>query len=158
MKEIPLRGKYADRVELVDDEDYEALIVHKWYGKKARGALFYTHAVIDGVDVFMHRKVMGAGPGDLEIDHENGDGLDNQKGNLRSVTHSQNLLNTRAKREEEARRKAAYPYWMAWAELQLEWAEAEREQNKRDKPYRKTEAKRRHEPSAGNSKHKMKSE
>jgi hypothetical protein len=40
----------------------------------------------------MHRQIMGAKEGQ-EIDHINGNGLDNRRENLRIVTRSQNLAN-----------------------------------------------------------------
>ena len=40
----------------------------------------------------MHREILQPGDG-LEVDHVNGDGLDNRRVNLRAVTHGTNLAN-----------------------------------------------------------------
>lgn len=45
----------------------------------------------------MHRFIMNAKPGEL-FDHKDGDGLNNQKGNLRLATHQQNVWNSRVPR------------------------------------------------------------
>jgi len=42
----------------------------------------------------LHRLIMKAGPSDI-IDHENGNGLNNRRSNLRKVTKSQNQFNRR---------------------------------------------------------------
>lgn len=43
----------------------------------------------------MHQKVLGKPPKGFEIDHINGNKLDNWKCNLRVVTHQQNTFNTK---------------------------------------------------------------
>jgi hypothetical protein len=44
----------------------------------------------------MHRYLMGE-PSE-EVDHENGDGLDNRRKNLRRATHAQNMMNALSRR------------------------------------------------------------
>lgn len=88
MKSIVLtQGKKA----LVDNDDYELLAAHNWYAAK-RGYGFYAQRVSKRKVVQMHRVVMNAKKGE-EIDHINGNTLDNRKGNLRKVTRSQNEWN-----------------------------------------------------------------
>jgi hypothetical protein len=85
MKEIFLnQGKVA----LVDDEDYGWLMKFKWsvsreYASRGNGA---------NKKIRMHREIMGA-PSSAEVDHINGNTLDNRKSNLRVVTHSENMKN-----------------------------------------------------------------
>lgn len=93
MKEIALtQGKVA----LVDDEDFEELSKFKWYAHKEPHT-FYAMRQSRGSHKFrkkilMHRAIMHP-PENLEIDHFNGNGLDNQKSNLRIVTTRINLQN-----------------------------------------------------------------
>jgi hypothetical protein len=99
MKTISLtQGK----VTLVDDADYAKLAKHKWCAMRVR-RLWYAVRVITlsghGSDrkrrtLLMHREIMGA-TGTIEVDHENSDGLDNQRHNLRLATSLQNSQNTR---------------------------------------------------------------
>lgn len=88
MKKIPLtQGKFA----LVDDEDFDELSKWAWY---PHGAYARRHINKDGRivrRVYMHRSIMREP--ELEVDHINGDGLDNRKSNLRVCTHAENLKN-----------------------------------------------------------------
>lgn len=46
----------------------------------------------------MHRQILGLEAGDgCEVDHRNGDGLDNRRSNLRLVTRAQNKQNVSAR-------------------------------------------------------------
>ncbi len=93
MKEIPLsKGKVA----LVDDEDYERVTAIKWAasqtGKKWYGRGHIPGSGKNGKCFSLHRFVSGASSGE-EVDHINGDGLDNRRSNLRICTSQQNKRN-----------------------------------------------------------------
>lgn len=96
MKTIPLT---QGQVAFVDDADYEAVSQFKWCAKKSRQN-FYAHRRIPkpdgkGTTQSMHGFLM---PGVPEIDHRDGDGLNNQRGNLRAATHQQNMQGAQRKR------------------------------------------------------------
>lgn len=78
------------RFTIVDDEDYESLCQYDWY--ITPGGHVYRKE--DGQPVLMHRMLMNA-PDDLQVDHINGFGADNQKVNLRLCTHGENMRNRR---------------------------------------------------------------
>lgn len=99
MKEIPLnQGKFA----LVDDDDFEYLNQWKWYAWKNRNCWYSTRSEFiskrrnsrrpNTKIVIMHRVIMNA-PKGIDVDHINGDALDNRKINLRLVTNRQNAQN-----------------------------------------------------------------
>lgn len=100
VQRIPLGGKLGiDRVALVDDEDLEAVQGFAWYvDKPSKGPVLYARAESGGrlnrKSVRMHILLTGI----KGIDHANGDGLDNQRANLRLATPSQQLMNTRKQR------------------------------------------------------------
>lgn len=102
VKQIPLpRGYYA----LVDDECYEYLNQWKWNIDirecKTCDNLYYARRLqhlgyVDGKQkqkvIQMHQLITGF-PKGIEVDHINGNGLDNRKENLRLVTHRENMQN-----------------------------------------------------------------
>lgn len=80
---------------IVDDEDYEWLMTWKWYAHR-RPCTFYAERtpIIAGKKskVWMHRLILGT-PQGLFGDHIDGNGLNNQRSNLRNVTHQENMMN-----------------------------------------------------------------
>lgn len=89
MKTIGLtQGQFT----LVDDEDFEWLNQWKWYAQKSSNTCYAIRGV--GVATLMHRIILKAERNQI-IDHINGDGLDNQKSNIRLCNHLQNNANRR---------------------------------------------------------------
>lgn len=90
---LPNKGLIA----VVDDDVYSVISRYGWYAKKGlRNKTYYASAWVDGRQVHMHRLIVGLGPGRIpQVDHVNGDGLDNRKVNLRVATASQNAMNRR---------------------------------------------------------------
>ena len=89
---IPLlQGKVA----LVDDADYERLVVYSWHAASVQKGTWYAARKFRyGRKVrteYMHDLLMGC----IKIDHQNGNGLDNQRRNLRPATSAQNAQNRR---------------------------------------------------------------
>ena len=85
------KGKKA----LVDPEDVDMLNKYKWHVNH------YGYAVCSFYEgngctrkIFMHRLLLNT-PEKTEVDHINGDPLDNRKSNLRPCTHLQNMCNKR---------------------------------------------------------------
>lgn len=95
MKTVPLHGKVAaGRSAAVSDHHYDLVMQHRWYAG-ARGQKVYacTNVQLDDgrrTIMYMHRLIM---PGVAEVDHEDGDGLNNQDWNLRPATSVQNHAN-----------------------------------------------------------------
>ncbi len=94
MKRIPLtQGKFA----IVDDEDYDRLSQWNWSAVKPKhpGATWYAQRAMRVSKVVwrptrLHWEVVGY----KWVDHRDGDGLNNQKYNLRRCTGSQNIRNS----------------------------------------------------------------
>jgi hypothetical protein len=88
MAEIPLT---QGRVAIVDDADFEWLGSLKWCAH-GRGRKAYACRREKGKMVLMHRMILPVGLGE-EIDHVDGDRLNNTRANLRACTRSQNNAN-----------------------------------------------------------------
>lgn len=78
-------------VAMVDNDDFAWLSTAKWYATECNGHI-YARSWWRGENVYMHRLILGAGPGQ-EVDHDNGVKLDNRRANLRLCTHSLNIVN-----------------------------------------------------------------
>jgi hypothetical protein len=122
VKEIPLtKGKVA----LVDDEDYEMLVdVGSWHSHRSRHVEYAEHITPHDANgkqttIMMHHLIMCV-PKGMQIDHIDGNGLNNQKNNLRVVTNRINQMNRKWQRTSqypgitwERRRK----HWVAQAQI-----------------------------------------
>jgi AP2 domain len=83
---------------LVDDEDYEELMKHKWQAawdprKKSFYATRSTTVKRMRVGFVMHRVILKVTDPRIKVDHRNHDTLDNRRRNLRPATSSQNAAN-----------------------------------------------------------------
>jgi len=95
MREIALRSRRGEGLmAMVDDDDYEMLAAFPWYALRVKGSrTIYARTVIDGKTVYMHNMVLPP-QGGLEADHEDRNGLNNQRYNLRRLTPSANIQNS----------------------------------------------------------------
>jgi hypothetical protein len=83
------QGKFT----LIDDGDFEWLNQYRWHVVTSkRGDIYAARSAGPAKNIRMHRMIMNA-PDGIEVDHINGDGLDNRRGNLRLCSKSQNQCN-----------------------------------------------------------------
>ena len=92
------------KVFIVDDGDYSMLAGISWSAARG-GNSFY--AISGGRS--MHRMIMDAKDDD-EVDHVDGNGLNNQRVNLRICSHAQNMQN-RAKHKNGGTSQYKGVYW-----------------------------------------------
>jgi hypothetical protein len=98
LREIPLTKGY---VALIDDEDYERVSMHKWCAFETGVKIKRVYGVrktpgsrrTNRLNIFLHRFVMDA-PSGIHVDHEDRNGLNCQKYNLRIATPAQNGANS----------------------------------------------------------------
>lgn len=64
-----------------------------WCVERAHTGQLYIISVIRGTKWYLTRWLLHPVPSSLEVDHQNGDTLDNRDGNLRAVTGAMNQLN-----------------------------------------------------------------
>jgi hypothetical protein len=89
MKISLTKGKYT-----VIDDDMRHISKHNWYFKSTGYAVrkFYIDKGKRGT-MYLHHAVVGQPLNKMEIDHINGNRLDNRRKNLRIVTHRENTWN-----------------------------------------------------------------
>lgn len=109
---LEVRGYSAGTV--IDEADAPAVQGLRLYYSTSGYAFF--HAAGDARTTYLHRYLLDA-PGDRQVDHINGDKLDNRRCNLRLVTRSQNQQNYHRPRKSKFgrgvclhRRRKTKPY------------------------------------------------
>lgn len=93
MKSITLtQGKTA----VVSDVDYSFLSQIRWHANRTPYGSFYARGRCNGKRIYMHQLIAERrGDSCDNVDHRNGDTLDNRRSNIRTATHQQNLRNMR---------------------------------------------------------------
>lgn len=100
MKEIPLtQGKLA----MVDDKDFDWLSQLKWRHSQGYATRSGPRKNYFRTTILMHRLILDA-PDGIEVDHRNGNGLDNQRRNLRLCRRSQQVANGRKRSDGKTSR------------------------------------------------------
>lgn len=126
MREVPLlgtghrRSKYAHLVALVDEEDFARVMERTWVADKSGHTFYAVSAPKGGPKVRLHNFLLPDAP---MVDHINGNGLDNQRHNLRACTKAQNQRNVRKQASTSSRYKGVYWHqqngkWLARAQKQ----------------------------------------
>lgn len=80
----------------VDLGDLYSISQYKWYKWRDYAV---THN--KGNPIYMHRLIMECSKGD-EVDHINGNGLDNRKENLRLCSHKENMYNMKTRKDNKS--------------------------------------------------------
>lgn len=116
---IPLNSrKYPELHALIDEADYELVSQYRWRAHSAGSGLYY--AIQGARDTnSMHRLIMSP-PDNMQVDHINGDGLDNRRSNLRIATSSQNHAN----RKRLLRVKSSVYRGVTWHKAAGKWQAA----------------------------------
>lgn len=131
MKMIPLLPKKANKVSLIDDDDYERVAQYHWLvRKRERRGVFYGFDAVRSFwlsgphpkngkvfsysrkgklynmnghyeRIFLHRFILHA-PEGMIVDHIDGNSLNNQKSNLRLCSTSQNNMNSKLRKSSNS--------------------------------------------------------
>lgn len=116
VQHVQLKGKHgAGKSAIVDDCDYEKLKKYNWYCTPAGYVYGERMVARDLGHHFMHR-IVCCPPDGMCPDHINGNPLDNRKSNLRPVTPSQNLMNTRIRKNKSSKYKGVW-----WNDIAKFW-------------------------------------
>lgn len=99
------KGKFA----IVDECDFEYLNQFKWHAASGKSDKWYARRKIIGSGgqcIMMHKELI---PNANEIDHINGNGLDNRRTNLRPLSHSNNVRNKEKKKNTKSKYRGVHP-------------------------------------------------
>lgn len=105
LNKIHKTKNYKKHYALVSDEDFEKVNEHNWH-IRPHCRTIYAQAVMNGKIVPMHRFITGV----KGIDHKDGNGLNNQRCNLRKATNSQNGMNMRKQLGTSSKYKGVHKY------------------------------------------------
>lgn len=116
MKKIMLT---QHKIAKVDDQDFGVLSQHRWYARKDMNT-YYAQRKEKQPDgkwkiIHMHREILNV-PKGLYTDHIDGNGLNNQRYNLRIVTHQQNMMNMRKRKDNTSGTTGIY-----WHKREKKW-------------------------------------
>ena len=80
---------------IVDDDDFAELSKSIWHLSRGYARRYMRNESGERVALLMHRQIMGLSNADarIEVDHINGNKLDNRRQNLRVCTHAENQRN-----------------------------------------------------------------
>lgn len=109
-------------VALCSPEDVPMVAERKWTAFPKPGGAYASITIVSANGSqgtrLMHRLILGGGP--HLTDHINGDRLDNRRCNLRPCTPSENMRNTRKRRDSQSSYKGIYPSkWGFYARIRL---------------------------------------
>jgi len=110
MKKIKTtKGKYV----LVDNEDFDELNQYKWH-LDLRSVCRYIRGS-NNKRIKIHRQIMDC-PKGMEVDHKDGNILNNQKKNLRICTHEENGKNRKLSKDNKSGYKG-----VSWYKKMNKW-------------------------------------
>ena len=131
-KQLIIESKHGTFTVLYDAEDHDKVIAHKWCVSETKKDRFYVRTHIPHPDggwyyppngnrgrrratLPIHRLIMDA-PKGMEVDHINGNPLDNRKSNLRICTIAENLRNKGAGKNNTSGYKG-----VSWVKRNKRW-------------------------------------
>ena len=101
MREVALTRQGL--VALVDDDDWNTVCSYRWHPVQGRNTIYAKVTLPGNTSMSMHRLILGLKVGDKrQGDHIDGNGLNNQRHNLRIATRSQNNANRRSARKSSS--------------------------------------------------------
>jgi hypothetical protein len=103
---------------VIDSSDIHLIEGFNWYAMRQKQTVYaFRNEIIDGKAslVSIHRTIAGH-PHGMQVDHRDGNGLNNRKSNLRIATHQQNNLNRRFSEKNSSGLKG-----VSWCKERNKW-------------------------------------
>ena len=109
---VPLTRGYE---AIIDAEDAPLVAQYNWRAMVDDRAIYAVRHKAGGGSVLLHRELMEAEHG-YEVDHIDGDGLNNRRSNIRAATKTQNQWNRRRPVTNKSGVKGVY-----WSAREKRW-------------------------------------
>jgi len=111
----------SGHVAIISEEDYERVKQHGWYILKKNG-IIYCRAQIKNKEVYLHRFILQVTQTKIQVDHIDGNGLNNQRNNLRLCNNSQNANNRKARGKSQYLGVSRWKNkWQAYITIDGKW-------------------------------------
>lgn len=129
MKEINLTQGYKCQVS---DEDFERVTTFKWHAQTRTNGFVYAvrnEPRVKGKKrklILLHRFLLGVTNPNIEVDHKDGDTLNNQRHNLRRANDVQSAQNARVRKDNTSGTKG-----VNWHKSNEKWVVRVQVKNKR---------------------------
>jgi hypothetical protein len=112
-------------VALIDDEDADLVRPYAWHslqgpGQRTTYVKAHTRGIVPARSVYLHRLIMAA-PEGMEVDHINGNALDNRRCNLRLCTRLENSHNSAKPRSREGKIATSKYKGVSWFGARGKW-------------------------------------
>lgn len=125
MKEIKLSGKYGvGKYALVDDDTYDKVQKYHWHVNSVGYPQRSYRINYKRFNQKLHHFIIGKPSGGLVTDHINRNKLDNRKINLRHTTVSQNIINSKLRKDNKSGyrgirkvQRGNYERWQAYVSI-----------------------------------------
>ena len=108
-----------NQVAIVDDEDFDMVSQHKWCVINDYSTFYALTSIRKPsgkrINLKMHRLILNPS-GSLQVDHRDGDGLNNQRGNMRVCTNQENQYNQRPQKGKSSQYKG-----VSWHKQSKKW-------------------------------------
>ena len=124
MKTIPLTKGY---VALVDDEDFDRVNARKWYAVITPWGDVYAKSMLSKKEnpstsrksYAIHRFILGISDSNIEVDHIDGNTMNNSRNNLRIANSAENSRNRGKNKNNKSGYKGVYFHknYGKWAAL-----------------------------------------
>lgn len=104
-------------VAVVDSKDFKRISQFNWYAWKSNGTYYAVRRARleenrTRVILYMHREILGC-PDGQQVDHQDRNGLNNTRKNLRVASFSQNRCNSKRRRDNTSGFKGVSAYGKA---------------------------------------------
>ncbi len=97
----------------IDDTDLPLIIIHKWYYTKSSKRMRYLKS--SSPAIYLHRLLLNP-ENNMDVDHIDGNTLNNKRSNLRICNRSQNIMNTKIISDNKSGHRGVY-----WDKKRNKW-------------------------------------